>query len=373
MVCLKRCQSISKISVQTKIWLNSLDKKKWQFNTQHCIFLWSATLSALQASAFIVKEICMWLTWHIWPRDSQERRGLPHHCYVTWMFTASPAHVYINSHILLAQSAPSIPDCHQFLSLIKVSPVISERPGAVSSMHSGRGLLLSCWSGRVIVFCWEPVKELLRAVSPLSVPSPWALDDTEAPGPAGLQSCTVVCGRRERNSPFPKACVVHGPLDLQNKPMVGLPSLSWEKATSPPLPSPTSAVSNHCPLLLFCLCFRHYYIKSPFSSARKQSRVPRTWDWQVSGHQCHTWAKYIQTMSPFFPFLPIYRAGREKHLNINIRALLYSYTILLRLQILLEPKIYPKYLLIFTLNLKFIERKMSSCESQYPNQRGAHE
>ena len=70
-------------------------------------------------------------------------------------------------------------------------------------------------------------------------------------------------GQREEQL-FPQICIVCCHLGLQNNPKFYQAALMEKSSFTPTVLSLTSFVSSYCPLLLLCLCSRHYCIKSLF-------------------------------------------------------------------------------------------------------------
>lgn len=142
----------------------------------------------------------------------------------------------------------------------------------------------------------QPVKGVSQAASPLPWPCPGAPGGIATPA-SGCQSYLVVCGRWEEQL-FPQL------LNIVIWVFRTTPSFTetfMENSNiSSTIPFPTSSTSSHCPPLFYLYC-RHYCIKSSciFLSEKKQSRVPKTWDQQVSTAQLMLEPNKFSQLIPF--------------------------------------------------------------------------
>lgn len=139
------------------------------------------------------------MTLPVWFCEFRERMDYFHHCYVSWMFPSSRAHVYINIHILVALSVTTT----SVVSLIKVF---------LWFLRGLRQWLASTWDHvcfwamvltLTLFSACEPVNRTLpgcvTTVLPLPTSSRWHTSSW-----ASGRQCGLVVWGRERNSPFPK-------------------------------------------------------------------------------------------------------------------------------------------------------------------------
>lgn len=218
--------------------------------------------------------------------------NLFHHCYVTRMLPASPAHVGIHTHLLVAHYTPSIHNCHWFCFLHQGLPgyLWAAKDSDFHALRNRSALELLFWTCHCCLRLTEPVKGLFQAVSLLPLPFPRARDNPEAPRHSG---CPSYAGN-VRGSAIPQ---------------ILLYIITWAFRTTLNFTKPfmvKSIFASTVPSLISSLLslsfffFLNYACVLGIIAAKKQSRIPRTWDQQVSGHQFHTWAKYILIVPLFF-------------------------------------------------------------------------